>query len=157
MLFEFFNYLINYLYRYGVAHMAHVASVLLTLVVTLERFYSVCYPLHTPRYRQYYVLAVMIFTIIYNIPRFYEVSVKFPNFKFPNLTRNDSVPQLVPSNLRNNWYYVTFYMFWSRLILIEVIPYALILAMNYFIWKRIKKLAILARSQRRNSKYSRPS
>lgn len=143
--------------------MAHVASVLLTLVVTLERFYSVCYPLQTPKYRQYYVLTVLIFTLLYNIPRFFEVGVSIPPPSPPlttttdlddgilqdNRTASDEyIPQLIPTDLRNNWYYVQFYMFWSRLILIEVIPYSLMITMNYFIWKRIKTLVVCSRQKR---------
>ncbi len=118
---------------------------LLTLVVTLERFYSVCHPLRTPKYRHYYVMTALIFTVMYNIPRFFEVDVIY----FVDGNETASAVELRPTELRSNWYYVQYYMFWSRLILIEVIPYSLMITMNYFIWKRIKTLA--ASNRHRNS------
>ena len=64
-------------------------------------------------------------------------------------SRNDTFQiQLVTSPLRLNWWYVTFYLFWSKFLFIELFPYVLMVVMNYLIWKRITSLAIVSRSQR---------
>ena len=49
-------------------------------------------------------------------------------------------PHLKPSELRLNWYYLNFYFFGSKLILIELIPYFAMIWMNYKIWKQIQTL-----------------
>ena len=90
-------------------------------------------------------MTALIFTVMYNIPRFFEVDVIY----FVDGNETASAVELRPTELRSNWYYVQYYMFWSRLILIEVIPYSLMITMNYFIWKRIKTLA--ASNRHRNS------
>ena len=49
-------------------------------------------------------------------------------------------PVLRATKLRLNWYYLNFYFFGSKLILIELIPYFAMIWMNYKIWKQIQTL-----------------
>ncbi len=49
------------------------------------------------------------------------------------------------TEMRQNYWYVTFYVFWAKFLLVEFIPYILMVGMNYLIWKRIKKLARVGR------------
>ena len=47
---------------------------------------------------------------------------------------------MIPTDLRLNWWYLNFYYFGSKLILIELIPYFVMIWMNFQIWKRIKAI-----------------
>eukprot|EP00093_Oithona_nana_P003964 03964.XXX_141412_139027_1 [CDS] Oithona nana genome sequencing. len=121
---------------YGMAHIGRVASVLLTLCVTLERYYSVCHPMSPLRCKRHLLPASIVFSIVYNLPKFFEIHHSFVAIK------------LVTSDLRLNWWYVTFYLFWSKFLFIELFPYILMVVMNYQIWKRITCLAFVSRGQR---------
>ena len=108
----------------------------------------------------------IVFAIVYNLPKFFEIRHSFVAVtqtggsdndveieegleEGESIGRNDTFQiQLVTSPLRLNWWYVTFYLFWSKFLFIELIPYILMMVMNYLIWKRITSLAIVSRSQR---------
>ena len=47
---------------------------------------------------------------------------------------------MIPTDLRLNWWYLNFYYFGSKLILIELIPYFVMIWMNFQIWKRIQAI-----------------
>ena len=61
-------------FRFGLAHIARVGSVLATLTVTIERFIAVVYPLK--RMTKNSSISLMKFSIfiaiVYNVPRFFE-------------------------------------------------------------------------------------
>lgn len=125
---------------------------LLTLCVTLERYYSVCHPVSPFSLKKYLLPTSVIFSILYNLPKFFELRLKVSAIR-DELTNDTNYKdlRLVPTDLRMNWWYVTFYLFWSKFLLIELLPYILMGGMNYLIWKRIKSLATVNRSAR-NSK-----
>ena len=144
------------------AHIGRVASVLLTLCVTLERYYSVCHPMSPLRCKRHLLPASIVFAIIYNLPKFFEIHHSFVAVEqdyggSTNHSGNDTNFQikLVTSDLRLNWWYVTFYLFWSKFLFIELFPYILMVVMNYQIWKRITCLAFVRRGQRRSSRSTR--
>ena len=58
--------------RYGFLHMFRVGSVLATLSVSVERFIAIIYPLRTIKRTFFLITTSLTFTIIYNIPRFFE-------------------------------------------------------------------------------------
>ena len=61
-------------FRYGLAHFARVGSVLATLMVTIERFIAVVYPLKriTKSASVYMLTCSMGIAMMYNVPRFFE-------------------------------------------------------------------------------------
>ena len=67
------NFLSNFLSSYGFAHIGRVGSVLMTLSVTLERFFAVVYPLKRLRLKVVLISASVVGSILYNIPRFFEL------------------------------------------------------------------------------------
>ena len=144
-------------FRYGMAHIGRVASVLLTLCVTLERYYSVCHPMSPLRCKRHLLPASIVFSIVYNLPKFFEIHHSFVavEHEYDGGEANHSMEndtnfqiKLVTSDLRLNWWYVTFYLFWSKFLFIELFPYILMVVMNYQIWKRITCLAFVSRGQR---------
>ena len=46
---------------------------------------------------------------------------------------------MAPTSLRQNQLYISLYVFWSKLILVELIPYTLIIFMNAFMIFKVSK------------------
>ena len=60
---------------------AQTASVYLTVAATVERYVAVCHPLKTRSLCTYgrariYVSVVSVFAVLYNLPRFAEITYK---------------------------------------------------------------------------------
>jgi hypothetical protein len=59
---------------YGLTHTARVGSVFATLSVTLERFFAIVFPFKdVDVVKRWLIPTTVIFTITYNIPKFFEV------------------------------------------------------------------------------------
>lgn len=66
---------------YPLGLIAQTGSVYLTVTVTVERYVAVCRPLRARSLCTYgrakmYVLCVVLFSVLYNLPRFWEVTYK---------------------------------------------------------------------------------
>ncbi len=60
---------------YGLTHTARVGSVYATLSVTLERFFAIVFPFKDVDVVKRWLLpSTVIFTVVYNIPKFFEVN-----------------------------------------------------------------------------------
>jgi hypothetical protein len=118
---------------------AQTASVYLTLTVTLERYVAVCHPLRARALCTYgrarvYVVVIIIFAILYNIPRFLEVRIKeYSDTEFGN------VFCISASDLRANPTYVKVYIHWLYLIFIYLLPFSSITFFNIMIYKQVRK------------------
>merc|ERR1712223_907851 len=64
---------------YGFVHIGRVGSVLLTLSVTVERFFAIVYPLKRIRRTRFLIYSSVIGAIAYNIPRFFEFKTNYVN------------------------------------------------------------------------------
>ena len=61
---------------YGLTHTARVGSVMATLSVTLERFFAIVFPFKDVEVVKRWLLPCAVtFTVTYNIPKFFEVSL----------------------------------------------------------------------------------
>ena len=70
---EFFIYVMPI--TYGLTHTTRVGSVFATLSVTLERFFAIVFPFKdVNRLKKFLIPSTVVFTVIYNIPKFFEVS-----------------------------------------------------------------------------------
>jgi len=128
---------------YGLVHTFRVGSAFATLSVTVERFFAIVFPLRDFRCIKKWLLpATAIFTIIYNIPKFFEVTTVV------DPSTNDTV--VAPTSIRQNEIYVSVYVVWSKLILTELVPYFTILILNSFIVVKIVKSARFRRKVIRN-------
>lgn len=124
---------------YPIAMSAQTASVYLTLTVTLERYVAVCHPLRARALCTYgrariYVVVIIIFSICYNVPRFFEVNISEYNdreFGF--------VYCIGASELRSNISYISFYIHWMYLIFIYFIPFLSITFFNSMIYQQVRK------------------
>ena len=81
---------IVFIYRYGFVHIGRVGSVLLTLSVTVERFFAIVYPLKRIRRTRFLIYSSVIGAIAYNVPRFFEFKTNYMQISEENKTLNVS-------------------------------------------------------------------
>lgn len=124
---------------YTLAMTAQTASVYLTLTITLERFVAVCHPLRaralcTQGRAKIYIIVILIFSIIYNIPRYWEVSI---------VEHKDSELGFIfcvfSSDIRRDKQYIKIYIQWLYLVFVYFIPFISLALLNTLIYKQIRK------------------
>ena len=76
--------------RYGFVHIGRVGSVLLTLSVTVERFFAIVYPLKRLRRTRFLIYTSTVGTIAYNVPRFFEFKTNYIHVVRDNISNPDS-------------------------------------------------------------------
>ncbi|XP_077282983.1 FMRFamide receptor-like [Arctopsyche grandis] len=139
---------------YPVAMTAQTVSVYLTLTVTLERFVAVCHPLRARSLCTYgrariYVIVIIIFSLIYNLPRFWEVSCT----RYIHHEYNISVYCVEASSLREQSLYITVYIHWLYLVFLYFLPFTSLAILNACIYKQVRRANAerqrLSRLQRR--------
>lgn len=144
-------------YVWPCALIAETATVYLTLLVTVNRYISVCRPyeassLCSVQHARQHVVLVWIFSILYNLPRFFEYKVATIVNPHTNSTHlrpvltemgRNKVYQIVYSNA---FYFVV--MFLIPLVLLVLLNYKLILALR----RTKKKRAQLISSVDANSR-----
>lgn len=124
---------------YPLAMSAQTASVYLTLTVTLERYVAVCHPLRARALCTYgrariYVVVIILFSICYNIPRFFEVDLsKYEDSEF------GFVYCITASDLRAEPDYINIYIHWLYLVFIYFIPFLSITFFNSMIYRQVRK------------------
>lgn len=117
---------------YGLTHTARVGSVMATLSVTLERFFAIVFPFKDVEVVKRWLLPCAVtFTVTYNIPKFFELTTEFD----PSTNETHAVG----TEMRRNQAYSRFYVFWSKVIVTDLIPYFTILTLNSFIVTKIIK------------------
>ena len=171
------------IFSIGFAHIGRVGSVTVTISIAIERYLGVCHPTTTFSYQYLLFPLPIIFTIFYNIPKFFEV-VKcseeelyhtmliqlarhntnnsthdidiFSNNTYKDNNNNNEslladddeekgdvlmcdIYETRPTSLRNNKWYIILYVFLSEFILIEIVPWILVIILNIKTWKGIRK------------------
>ena len=80
---------------FGVAHIGRVGSVFMTLSVTIERYFAIWYPLKRLRLKTPLMVVSVVFSFLYNIPRFLEFETTTTNMTYVdediNITQNKLV------------------------------------------------------------------
>lgn len=84
------------------------------------------------------------FSVVYNIPKFFE-------YRYVP----DAAVRVVMTDLRRDLDYVTYYIFWSKLVLVELIPYFTILLLNAAILAKIHKSKGFQKKFRATSRHHR--
>lgn len=123
---------------YPVGLIAQTGSVYLTLTVTLERYVAVCHPLRARSLCTYgrariYVLLIVVFAVLYNLPRFFEVERVVATVPHSNVT----VYTVSASALRYNPLYVTIYVNWSYLLVMYFVPFLALAIFNCAIYMQV--------------------
>eukprot|EP00095_Tigriopus_kingsejongensis_P005175 maker-scaffold237_size242172-snap-gene-1.31 protein:Tk05175 transcript:maker-scaffold237_size242172-snap-gene-1.31-mRNA-1 annotation:"fmrfamide receptor" len=153
------------------AQIGLMGSTYCTVALALERFLAVCYPF-LPRRHVYstrtFVIPVVVFTILYNVPKFFELTViTVPMFgsgaianesssdinatlgfySYDNETEtyeldNYTGPlmyELKPTTLRLDRLYIRVYILWMNLLLLILGPFIVIIILNFRVYRRIKQ------------------
>lgn len=126
-------------YLFPIAMSAQTASVYLTLTVTLERFVAVCHPLRARALCTYgrakiYVIIILIFAVLYNLPRLFEVNIK------EGIHMDGTIVYcVIASNLRSKEMYIQIYIHWLYLVFIYFIPFLSLSILNAMIYKQVRK------------------
>lgn len=141
------HYYISFVYPLALA--VQTGSIWTTCLVTVERYWAVTYPLRamvlSTRRRALIALTVVsIISIVYNLPRFFEVEIQTDD--------RTGVRMIVQSELRLNETYRLVYYIALNLLLTHVIPLSTLTVLNFKIHKQIKAANInraqLSASQR---------
>ncbi|XP_022113137.1 FMRFamide receptor-like [Pieris rapae] len=141
-------------YAYPLANVAQTMSVYLTLIVTVERWVAVCHPfrakaLCTSSRARWYVLGTAVFALIYNAPKFLEAEVVEERD-----IETGEVIYCVQADMRfRNETYVAVYIHWMYLVVMYIVPFSLLAALNARIVRQVRRAqaerARLSRVQRR--------
>lgn len=141
-LFLYYNYIYPFISPvvFPVAMISQTASIYMTFTVTLERYVAVCHPLKARALCTYgrakiYVIVSILFALLYNMSRFWEV-----------VTIDTSIPNSTvvlhcvrPSALRQNQTYITVYILWCYFIVNYVIPFLTLAILNCQIYRQVKR------------------
>uniref|UniRef100_A0A6A7G2Q3 FMRFamide receptor-like n=1 Tax=Hirondellea gigas TaxID=1518452 RepID=A0A6A7G2Q3_9CRUS len=125
------------LVAYPLGIVAQTGSVYLTVTVTVERYVAVCHPLKarslcTFGRAKIYVGAVALFSLLYNLPRFAEVTYKRCNVDGVEFTT------VVMTDLRRSASYIQIYITWLYLVVMYLLPFISLLVFNAFIYKQVR-------------------
>lgn len=119
---------------------AQMGSVYMTMFVSLERYIAVCFPLKarswcTRSHAKYCILAITIFAVLYNVPKFFEITL------LEGEDENHGVFYcLRASSLRRDSKYINIYIHWMYLIFMNLIPLSGITYFNLEIFRRVRRV-----------------
>ncbi|CAB4063238.1 unnamed protein product [Lepeophtheirus salmonis] len=132
---------------YPITQISIAGSIFMTVAIALERYIAVHYPLTynqamhesnaLPKRIAKYISCVLFLSLLFSFTRFFEAEVRYD-------PENPLTPYLKPTVLRTNSMYVLYFN-WSRLIVLGIIPFMLLVFFNVSIYK-----AIQARRKRRH-------
>ncbi|XP_037934466.1 FMRFamide receptor [Teleopsis dalmanni] len=140
--FFYYNYIYPFISPaiYPIAMMAQTASIYMTFTVTLERYVAVCHPLKARALCTYgrakiYFIVCVIFSLLYNFSRFWEVLT---------ITYQPSHSPVVlhcvrPSALRRNLTYINIYIHWCYFIVNYIVPFSTLAILNCLIYRQVKR------------------
>ena len=130
---------LSYLFEkflYPVYKITITGSIYMTIVLALERYTSTNQPIAYQRFGSgsksyvlwylFYVLPVTVFSILYNLPLFFEFDV-------------DRNGELIASELLMHPYYATYYHGYGRLFITGVFPFVALLFFNIMVFKKMKQ------------------
>lgn len=137
-----YPHIVPYIYPLSLA--TQTASAYLTLTVTLERFVAVCHPLRARSLCTYgrarvYVIAIMVFSVVYNLPKLWEASVKTQWLEQSNIT----IYCVRPTDFRLNNIYVNVYVHWCYLIFMYAVPFGCLAVLNAAIYRQVSFIFFL--------------
>lgn len=129
---------------FPLALIAQTVTVYLTLTVTLERFVAVCHPLQARSLCTYgrarlYVVLIILFATLYNLPRFLEAS-REEHF---HEEYNTTVYVISASPLRQNELYISIYVHWLYLFFIYFLPFTCLAVLNAAIYRQVRASAAI--------------
>lgn len=127
-------------YLYPISCAAQIATVYLTLTVTIERYIAVCHPLKTRSFctcgrARLAFLSIVAFAMIYNLPKFFEIEI----YTETHWKYNVVIYCVRSASLRSNELYVTVYVHWMYFFVCYSFPLVALIIFNVAIYLRVRK------------------
>ena len=91
------------------------------------RYFAIVHPLRHFGSKKALLPISATITVLYNIPKFFELRYNF------------ETQSIVQSRFRQHPLYITYYIFWSKFVFVELIPYIAIIVLNTMIMLKIYK------------------
>ena len=139
------------------AEIASTASIYSTMAIAFERYLIICHPFYVVNYKwpaKRYIIFILVFSIIYNLPRFFSMATfacvngtlqSISNLHQSGETSNSIVSNCTseevfvrPTSLRLNPYYYSVYLFWMDLCIMEVLPIIFLVVINVLILRSFR-------------------
>jgi hypothetical protein len=140
-LFVYYFYVFPHLspYLFPVAMCAQTTSIYLTFTVTLERFVAVCHPLRARALCTYgraklYVIGCWTFSLLFNLPHFWDVDVRAVQYDEDTVVYCPSA-----SELRSDRDYINIYVHWASLVVLYVVPFTTLAILNTLIYRQVRR------------------
>ncbi|KAK2584722.1 hypothetical protein KPH14_007055 [Odynerus spinipes] len=127
-------------YLYPISCVAQIATVYLTLTVTIERYIAVCHPLKARSFctcgrARLAFLGIVTFAMIYNLPKFLEIEI----YTQKHWKYNVVIYCVRSAPLRSNKLYVTVYVHWMYFFVCYSFPLIALIIFNVAIYRRVRK------------------
>ena len=135
----------NFYWIRALSKIAMTGSIYFTMAITVERYVTVCHPFYRVSHSwptKRFVLFLVVFAILYNIPTFFELEPK----EFNDLLEDGGgwrtyIQKDYPTKMRANQYYYQIYVMWLSLLLMSIGPFVLLVVLNALIVQELIKLS----------------
>ncbi|XP_014222381.1 FMRFamide receptor [Trichogramma pretiosum] len=140
-------------YLFPLSTTFQMATVYITLTVTMERYVAVCHPLKarslcTYSRARWALCAIALFAVSYNVPKLFELE-----FTETVNSLNKTVPCLMATEMRKDPLYIAIYVHWMYFFVYYTFPFVLIVIFNGLIYNKVRtanrNLRLLSHTQRR--------
>ena len=144
--------------------MARVGSVFTTVSIPIQHLMLTKFPSQEQPCGRYLHAFAWAIAILFNIPRFFEFkttpTILVETERNSSITRldhfsnassmlgNDSMGhkfhESYEQDFRNNAIYVQVYLFWSKLLFIEVIPYVIMISVTILVRQKLLRFSVVS-------------
>ena len=138
-----------------VAQICFTGNTYLTVAVSVERYLAICRPFfHRARSwsTQYFGIPILSFSILYNVPKFFELKWSPNESTAQNETNSSSEisHHVIPTDLRTDPIYFQIYFVWANFIINGIIPFVLLITLNILILNQLRIYSNTSNSIKRN-------
>ena len=140
----------TYITSYAILYFSQLTGIYLTISLCFERYHAICRPLNhrvqrKPAYM--YIVPVVTVAFIYNLPVFFELSIKSENLEkwksndtHIELIGNATIYMIQPTSLYNNSIYQQIYRTGLKLLFKCIVPYISLISLNAMILKTLSSI-----------------
>ena len=122
-------------------------SIYCTVGISIERYLTVCHPFYMARKEwgaKRYFVPIILFSIIFNISRFFELQLNSLDNLDKNLMENQTTTsytyQIELSPLRKNKYYYSVYIIGLNFAFNGLIPFVIVILLNGLLYKSFNSI-----------------